>query len=327
MARIDLNNKEQLPKEEELKTEIELNEEKKEERERLEKNENPAGFQVILREFKKDKLATFCFGVLVFIIAFVFIASLFISMDKLNTVSILDKYDPPNTKSVWNLLGRESGGRSVLGFLIVGARNSIIVGFSITILTTVIGLFVGLCMGFYGGKVDSFFMRIVDFLGTLPTLMLVIVIVTIIEDYSILTFTLIMSVFYWTGTARLVRSKALSESRRDYVNASKTMGTKNLKIMFGGILPNISSIIIVDSTLALASNIGIETSLSFLGFGLPVATPSLGFLISMAVRPEIIQYKYYVWLPAALLLLVMLLCINYVGQALRRAADPKQRLG
>lgn len=327
MSRIDLNTKEQLPKEEQIKTEIELSQEDKLEIERLEKRENPVGFQVILREFKKDKLATFCLGILVLIIATVFIASLFISMEKLNTVNILEKYQAPNTRSIWNLFGKEAGGRSVLGFLIVGARNSIIVGFSITILTTAIGLFVGLCMGFYGGKVDSFFMRLVDFLGTLPTLMLVIVIVTIIEDYSILTFTLIMSAFYWTGTARLVRSKALSEARRDYVNASKTMGTNNLKIMFGGILPNISSIIIVDSTLALAGNIGIETSLSFLGFGLPVATPSLGFLISMAAKPEIIQYKYYVWLPAAVLLLVILLCINYVGQALRRAADPKQRLG
>ena len=93
------------------------------------------------------------------------------------------------------------------------------------------------------------------------------------------------------------------------------------------ILPNISSIIIVSATLALASNIGIEVALSFLGFGLPAATPSLGTLISYASKPEIIQYKLYVWLPAAIVLLFMMLGINYIGQALRRAADAKQRLG
>ena len=135
------------------------------------------------------------------------------------------------------------------------------------------------------------------------------------------------SLFYWTSTTRLVRSKTLSEARRDYVNASKTMGTSNLKIMFREILPNISSIIIVSATLALASNIGIEVALSFLGFGLPAATPSLGTLISYASKPEIIQYKLYVWLPAAIVLLFMMLAINYIGQALRRAADAKQRLG
>jgi|MGYP000892392704 peptide ABC transporter, permease protein len=105
------------------------------------------------------------------------------------------------------------------------------------------------------------------------------------------------------------------------------MGTSDLKIMFSEILPNISSIIIVNGTLALASNIGIEVALSFLGFGLPAATPSLGTLISYASKPEIIQYKAYVWLPAALVLLFMMLGINYIGQALRRAADAKQRLG
>ena len=182
-------------------------------------------------------------------------------------------------------------------------------------------------MGYYGGRVDKIGMRIVDFIGILPTLLIIIAFVTIVPTYNLFTFIFIMAAFYWIGTARLVRSKALSEARRDYVSASKTMGTSNLKIMFKGILPNISSIIIVDSTLALAGNVGIETSLSYLGFGLPASTPSLGTLIAYASKPEIIQYKLYVWLPAALVVLFMMLCINYVGQALRRASDAKQRLG
>ena len=182
-------------------------------------------------------------------------------------------------------------------------------------------------MGFFGGRIDKYGMRVVDFIGILPTLLIIIAFVTIVPKYNVTTFVAIMSAFLWIGTARLVRSKALSESKRDYVNASKIMGTSNLKIMFGGILPNISSIIIVDSTLALAGNVGIETSLSYLGFGLPAATPSLGTLISYASKPEIIQYKLYVWLPAALVVLFMMLGINYIGQALRRASDAKQRLG
>src|SRR5690606_29106195 len=127
--------------------------------------------------------------------------------------------------------------------------------------------------------------------------------------------------------ARLVRSKALSEGRRDYISASKTMGTSSFKIMFREIMPNLSSLIIVDLTLNFAANIGIETGLSYLGFGLPSNTPSLGTLVSYATSPDILENKTWVWLPASLLILVLMLCINYVGQALKRAADSKQRLG
>lgn len=119
----------------------------------------------------------------------------------------------------------------------------------------------------------------------------------------------------------------LSEARRDYVNASKTMGTSNLKIMFGGILPNVISIVIVQGVLNFAGNIGIETGLSFLGFGFPPDKGSLGTLISFARDSNVLQNKVFVWLPASLLIFFMMLSINYVGQALRRASDAKQRLG
>ena len=291
------------------------------------KTENPTGFSVIVREFKKDKIALFSFfAVTIFIIA-VFVASMFINLQQLQTVDIFRKYEAPSFNNFWNFFGRDAGGRSVMGYVIVGARNSITIGVIITIVTTFIGLFVGLCMGYYGGKIDAWGMRIVDFISIMPSVMIIIVFVSIVPKYGIFQFILIFSMFYWTRTTRLARSKTLSETRRDYVNASKTMGTSDLKIMFSEILPNISSIIIVNGTLALASNIGIEVALSFLGFGLPAATPSLGTLISYASKPEIIQYKAYVWLPAALVLLFMMLGINYIGQALRRAADAKQRLG
>lgn len=288
---------------------------------------NPSGFQVIANEFKKDTLARISLYGVIFFILFVTIASFFVGPDQVTNVDVLASYDPPSFDSIWNILGKDVGGRSILGLLIVGSRNSLLIGVSITLLTTVIGLLIGLCMGYYGGKVDTVGMRIVDFIGILPTLLIIIAFVTIVPNYNVLTFVFIMSVFYWVGTARLVRSKALSESRRDYVSASKTMGTSSLKIMFGSILPNISSIIIVDSILALAGNVGIETSLSYLGFGLPPSTPSLGTLISYAAQPEIIQNKLYVWLPATLVILFLMLGINYAGRALKRASDAKQRLG
>lgn len=287
-------------------------------------SEVPSFWKVIKREFKVDKLATVCFYILIIIFAIVLIGSFVVDQEKIMKIDLRNKYKAPGEDFI---LGTDIGGRSIAGQLLIGGRNSILIGFAVTILTSVIGIIVGLITGYYGGKVDNVIMRICDFISILPTTLLIITFVVVIPNYNMGHFIFIMSIFYWVGMTRLVRSKALSESKRDYVNASKTMGTSDLKIMFGGILPNISSIIIVDLILSFAGNIGIETGLSFLGFGLPPSTPSLGTLVSYARTPGAMSSKLWLWLPASLLILVMMLCINYVGQAVRRASDAKQRLG
>lgn len=287
-------------------------------------SEVPSFWKVIKREFKVDKLATACFYILIVIFAIVLIGSFVVDKEEVMKIDLRNKYKPPGEDFV---LGTDIGGRPIAGQLLIGGRNSILIGFAVTILTSVIGIIVGLITGYYGGKVDNVIMRICDFISILPTTLLIITFVVVIPNYNMGHFIFIMSIFYWVGMTRLVRSKALSESKRDYVNASKTMGTSDLKIMFGGILPNISSIIIVDLILSFAGNIGIETGLSFLGFGLPPSTPSLGTLVSYARTPGAMSSKLWLWLPASLLILVMMLCINYIGQAVRRASDAKQRLG
>lgn len=157
--------------------------------------------------------------------------------------------------------------------------------------------------------------------------MIVIVFVAIVPKYSILTFSLIMTAFLWMGIARLIRSKALQEKELDYVQASKTLGTSNFKIMFTQVLPNLSSLIIVTMTLNLAANIGLESGLSFLGFGFPESTPSLGTLVSYARNPQTLEFRWWIWVPASVLILVLMLSINNVGQALKRATDARQRRG
>ena len=287
-------------------------------------SETPSFWKVLKREFKVDKFATVCLIILIIIFATVMIGSFVVDQEQVMKISLKNKYKAPGKEFI---LGTDIGGRSIAGQLLIGGRNSILIGFAVTILTTVIGTIVGLIVGYYGGKVDNIIMRICDFITVLPTTLLIITFVVVIPNYTMFHFILIMTVFYWVGMTRLVRSKALSESKRDYVNASKVMGTSDLKIMFSGILPNISSIIIVDLILSLAGNIGIETGLSFLGFGLPPSTPSLGTLVSYARTPGAMSTKLWLWLPASILILVMMLCINYVGQAVKRASDAKQRLG
>ncbi|MCI6871919.1 ABC transporter permease [Streptococcus hyointestinalis] len=286
---------------------------------------NPTGFSVISREFLKDKVALVSLTLLVLILAFVFIGSLFIDQEKIMGVNIISKNLPPGYEG--HLLGTDSYGRDVLGQLIIGARNSILIGFSITIITSVIGVSVGLISGYYGGRIDGILMRIVDFIMILPILLLIIVFVTVIKSYTIYHFILIMSAFYWTAKARLFRTRVLSEASLDYVSASKTLGTSDIVIMLREILPNISSLVIVNLTLNFAGNIGIETSLTYLGFGLPATSPSLGTLIAYARNQDILQNKAWIWLPATVFILVMMLSINYVGQAFQRVADARQRLG
>ncbi|MBK3496831.1 ABC transporter permease [Viridibacillus sp. YIM B01967] len=284
----------------------------------------PTGFQVIMREFKKDKLAMFSLIVLVVLILGIFIASAFIDKEQMMRISLRDKYAPPGDDFI---LGADHGGRSIMEQLILGAKNSILIAITITFITGIVGLVIGLITGYFGGFIDNLFMRIIDFFMTLPTIMIIIVFVTIIPKYNVTTFILILSIFLWIGTARLIRSKSLTESRRDYVSASKTMGTRNSVIIFKEIMPNLSSIIIIEMTLNFAGNVGIETALSFLGFGLPPSTPSLGTLVNYAINPEVLSTKLWIWAPASLLILVLMLGINYVGQALRRSADVRQRLG
>lgn len=285
----------------------------------------PTGIQVVIREFRKDKLALFSFiGITLLIIA-ILIMSFFMNQDEILRIKLLERFTEPGVNGY--ILGADEAGRDMYGQLIIGAKNSILIAIAITLIANALGIALGIIMGYYGGFIDNLFMRIIDFLMTLPTLMIIIVLVTIIPKYGVLELILILSAFQWISTARLVRSKALSEGRRDYVSASKTMGTSDFAIMFKGILPNLSSLLIVELTLNFAGNVGIETGLSFLGFGLPPSTPSLGTLVSYATNPIVLSTKWWIWLPASLLILVLMLGINYVGQALRRAADAKQRLG
>ena len=285
----------------------------------------PTGFQVIVREFLKDKIALAALIILTLIFLFIYIGPFFINEATALKVNILQRYKAPGVNGY--VLGSDEGGRDVFAMLVIGARNSVTIGFTITILTCIIGIIVGLISGYYGKWVDTTLMRIVDFIMILPTLMIIIVFVTVIPNYTLFHFILIMTLFYWVGSARLFRTRTLQEASLDYVNASKTLGSSDLQIMFREILPNISSLIIVNLILRLAGNIGIETGLTYLGFGLPYTTPSLGTLISAAKTQDIIENKMWVWLPATILILVMMLCINYIGQAFQRAADARQRLG
>jgi len=289
-----------------------------------ESEKTPSGMRIIWREITRDKVALISLIFITLIMIFVYGIALFLDKSEIVRVDLFSIHKPPSSE-FW--LGTDKGGRDVFGQLIIGTRNSLTIGILVTLMTGVIGLVFGIVSGYFGGTIDNIMMRILDFFMILPFLMIVIVFVAIVPKYSILSFSLIMTAFLWMGKARLIRSKTLQERELDYVQASRTLGSSNMKIIFSQVLPNLSSIIIVNLTLSLANNIGLESGLSFLGFGFPESTPSLGTLVSYATNPQTLQYRWWIWLPASLLILVLMLSINNVGQALKRATDARQRRG
>jgi peptide/nickel transport system permease protein len=283
----------------------------------------PSFAKLVWKEIRHDSFAAVSLVLLIAIILAVFIGALFIDAEALTKVNLGAINKAPSKK---HLLGTDASGRDMVAQIILGARNSFLIAFSVTILSGCIGILIGLVSGYFGGRVDNVVMRILDFYAMLPRLLIIIVLVSIIPKYNVLTFVLIMTIFSWIGDARLTRAKTLQQGSLDYVQASKTLGTNHFVIMFREVLPNIGSLLIVNMTLTLAANMGLETGLTFLGFGLPFNTPSLGTLISYARIPENMQNRPWQWLPASLLIVIMMPCINFIGQAVKRAADAKQRV-
>ncbi|MCX8721704.1 MULTISPECIES: ABC transporter permease [Lactobacillus] len=282
-----------------------------------------SSFKVVVREIVKDKIALTAFIIIVLILLFTFGGSLFLNSEKVTETNIIDAYMGWGMNG--HLFGTDDGGRDIVNLLIMGGRNSILIGLGVTAVCEIVGLVVGLVSGYYGGYVDAIIMRIVDFVQVLPAMPIEIVLVSVIPHYSPLSLVWIISMFGWTTTARYFRAFVLSQRGRDYVLASKTSGSSDLKIMFREVLPNITSMIIIDVVLTIASNIGVETTLSFIGYGLPSTVPSLGTLIGFANDPVNVVSRPWLWLPATVMLLAISLSINYVGRALQRAGDARQR--
>lgn len=283
----------------------------------------PSGFRIIWREIMHEPSARVALVVIIAILLFCFVGSLFLNKADITATDIMAVNDPWGTPG--HILGADDGGRDIFKLLIMGGRNSITIGISVTLISLVIGLIVGMFAGYFGGVIDNIVMRIVDFIQIMPQFPILIVLASVIPNYNAVTLVMMMTLFGWTGEARYYRSFVLAQRERDYVLASKTSGSTDLQIMFREVLPNISSMLIIDIVLMVAGNIGIETGLSFIGYGLPTTTPSLGTLIGYANDPVNVTTRPWLWLPAALLLLVISLSINYVGRALQKAADARQR--
>ena len=219
--------------------------------------------------------------------------------------------------------GQDDIGRDYFALVMNGARRSLMIMFVIGAVSGFIGVVVGSIAGFYGKKVDAVLMRLVDFIQTVPTIIIAAVIGKAAGKVGPLYLALFLGILGWTGLARLVRAQFLSLREMEFVDAARVAGASNLRITFKHILPNAIGQIIVVITLIMAGAILTETALSYLGFGVVAPDVSLGLLISQ-YESSFTTRPWLFWWPGFFIISIAL-CVNFIGDGLRDAFDPRQR--
>lgn len=284
-----------------------------------EKSKSP--FQLAFRRFRKNKLAVISVFVLLFIITVCVLAPVFTDQDPERTDLLLIENSPSDE----HILGTNGQGQDNFSRLLYGGRISLIVGFSAMFFTLSIGVVLGSLAGYYGGKVDSVIMRGADIMLMLPFLVLVLTIMAIIDEVTIPIFITIIALTAWPNLTRIIRGTYLSLREQEFVLGARAIGATDFRIIFKHFIPNSAGPIIVNATLMMATYIIIESGLSFIGFGIPQPTPTWGNMISEAQNIRILREHPEAWIPPGLAILITVLSINFIGDGLRDAFDPKSK--
>ncbi len=222
-------------------------------------------------------------------------------------------------------LGTDLIGRDVLSRVLYGGRISIAVGLTAVIIFMSIGTLLGSLAGYYGGRTDALIMRITDTFMAFPVLVILISIVAIVGP-GLRNAMIAIGLIGWTGVARLVRGQILSVREMDFVLAAEALGVPRGRILRRHILPSIVAPVTVAGSFGIAGAILTEAGLSFLGLGVQVPTPSWGNMLNEAQSIQIIESFPWLWLPPGLMISLCVLAINFIGDGLRDALDPRMTL-
>lgn len=294
-----------------------------------------SALQMSMRRLLRHKAAMISLAFIVFVVLAALFAPLITPHDP-NTQDLGGFFAPPSASYP---LGQDELGRDVLSRVIYGSRISLVVGFSVAIISVLLGTLAGLVAGFFGGLTDSVVSRFIEFMLSLPSLPLQLVISGLFassdapfianmrenlgSSASVVIIITIFAVFGWMGTARLVRGEVLRLKNLEYVDAARALGANNNRVMWRHLAPNMLGIIVVSATIDVAGAILGEAALSFLGFGIQPPVSTWGNMLSNA-QEVVLSYP---WLPfyPGLAILFTVLAFNFLGDGLRDAFDPKSR--
>lgn len=272
-------------------------------------------FHVFIDEIKNDKWAIVALVILALIvIGAIFAPLLPYDPDKVN---IGIKYASPTLKHPF---GTDHLGRDYFTRALYGARVSLIVGLCSMLISSVIGITIGIVSGYFGGVIDFICMRILEIITSIPWMVLVIVISIFLKS-GLLSIIILIGLFSWMKIARLIRAETLSLKEREYILYAIASGQSTFKILTKHIIPGVFPLFIVSSSLAIASAIMVESTLSFLGYGITPPNSSWGTMIQ-ASQSTLTVYPYLSIIPG-LLIFLTIFSINKIGQVLRIAIDPK----
>jgi len=245
---------------------------------------------------------------------------------------LLTPYDParidlsqvkaPPSAEHW--LGGDQSGRDVFSRLLYGTQTSLVVGFGAVALYLLIGTVLGLVAGYLGGWPDGVIMRGTEVILSVPTLLMVIVFVSIVGP-SLWSVIAVIGLLGWPSTARLVRGQLLSLRESEFVTASRVLGARDRRIVLGHMLPNVVGSLVVVATLGIAGAILLEAGLSFLGLGVKPPASSLGQMISAAMTPSVLHGAPWIWIPPSVVIAALVVAVNLVGDGLRDVLDPRSR--
>lgn len=218
-----------------------------------------------------------------------------------------------------HLLGTDSSGRDVFARVLYGGRISMLIAFSSTLIQLLIGVSLGLIVGYYSSFVDMVLARIMDIIMCFPFFVLALAITSVVGA-SATNLVVIIGFLLWPGIAKIVRTRTLTLKNNDYILAAKVMGFNDFEIITKYIFPNIISQVMVTTVLSVANGILLEASLSFLGLGV-VSIPSWGNMLSSTENLLALERKWWLWLPAGIMIVLTVLSINFIGEGIKHATS------
>ena len=277
---------------------------------------NESYLRTIIRRFRRHHLATVSLVVLGIVVGAALLAPVIAPYDP---NEIAGPFAGAPSKGFW--LGTDQIGRDVLSRLLYATRISLLVGVMATVISTAIGVVLGLISGYFGGVADMIIMRFTDMVMSFPYILLVLVAAAIFKP-GLWNIILILGFVDWPGIARLVRGNVLNLRETNFVKGNIVAGMPLGHILFSEILPNTVAPILVYATSVLALSILDEAALSFLGQGVQPPTASLGNMLNGAQSLTVLTSQPWLWIPPGLLIVVVVMAINFIGDALRDALDP-----